>query len=818
MIQRIGEMRKRRGQGGFTLIELLVVIVILGILAAVVVFAVRGAGDKGQSAAISTDAKTVRTAEEAYCARFGHYGTKQDLVDQKFLSENSGYSEVSLRSGGTCGASANPNSGFTLITSTPATINVAANADQWITSDSGSGTDYSSSAFVYPLNSNLNEPLIIMNSDYTIVGGLAASWERIPVGTNRTTVAGNAPAPSAQPTTPTPYPTCGGIADRPFCNDTWRFHLRQGVTFHDGQPFNADDVIWTWRDRQPLSGSPSDGENTLAFTRALSATTTSCATNLTLCTWDSVEKIDAFTVDVTPRILNLRFPEQVLHPKGAIVEVLRDGSGNPVQAPAGEQTPGLSSPRSLGRHLDGSTGGIPVSSKVLGAGGSVVTVAATPRVTGTPQGTGPFKYVSYSPTSPQGGGTASFVTNKSYWGTRALIAGMNYTFIADPAVRTAGLQSGSYDLAIDLNPLDVSTVQGSGRRVVTAPYGQNSLIYVNKVVKTAPATVDLAKSPPQTPANYTFNIATDPAVRKASSLAIDRAAYLSAIYNGNAALGRWMGPPNILGTFQSVVPAMSTDAPLARSTLDSDGWTCGNGAPGAGTACAANEFRKWNGNARFTTGRQLDLYMVGISLVPQTGYDLMAAQMKTVGINLVTERATCDSAAPPSLTCTDGSVPRSLMYNSSLWDFDVELPNQNDANAAFLPVLRQACQTATNFRFAPADGTNGIGPAVVDGANGGGTFPFGNTPCNTGAPNTTPAVLGPFDATYVPASLGATTQAANQSAAADMMRILVGQNETNVVIPIVGQYRIYGMSSTVNLGDPHPSQTSQRWVSLTKSS
>lgn len=834
MIARFVEMRKRRdmrrnrGQGGFTLIELLVVIVILGILAAVVVFAIRGVGDKGQASAYATDARTVRTAEEAYCAKFGHYGTMAQLVTPEdggkgFLSQPSTISSVNVSAGGPCGTG--PASKYSLSTSA-ATLNVAANADQWQVSDTGSGSGYSSSAFVYPLNSNLNEPLVIMNSDYTTSGGLAASWQRIPVGTNRNTVNGTGPGPATLPSTPTPYPTCGGINDRPFCTDTWRFHLRTGVTFHDGQPFNADDVIWTWRDRQPLSGSPSDGENTLAFTRALSATSTSCASATTLCTWDSVEKIDNFTVDFTPRVANLRFPEQVLHPKGAIVEVLRDGSGNPVQAPAGEQTPGLSSPRSLGRHLDGKTGGIPSNSKVLGAGGSVVTVASTPLASGTPQGTGPFKYVSYSFTSPQGGGSASFVRNDSYWGTAAGVKGMNYTFIADPAVRTAGLMSGQYDMAIDLDPLAVASVQSSGRRVVSAPYGQNALIYVNKVVKTSPSTIIANTVGPATPPNYTFNIGTDPAVRKAASLAIDRSAVVSTIFAGNASPGRWMSPPGILGPYaNTTVPALTTDVAQAQSALDSDGWTCGNGAPGANTACAANEIRKWNGDSRFAVGRQLNLYMVGISLVPQTEYDLLTAQMKAAGMNLITERGTCDG----SIICPDGSVGRGLMYNSTLWDFDLELPNQNDANAAFLPVLRQSCgPSGTNqgstFRFVPADGTNGVGAAVADtSANGGGTFPFGKTPCTSPG-----AVLGPMDSPtityngggaltngYVAASAAATTAQQNQEAAALMMHVLVNQDQSNIVIPVVGQYRIYGMSSKVNLGDPHPSQTSQRWVSLT---
>ena len=53
---------------GFTLVELLIVIVILGILATVTVFAVRGITDKGTTSACQADQKTLETAVEAWYA------------------------------------------------------------------------------------------------------------------------------------------------------------------------------------------------------------------------------------------------------------------------------------------------------------------------------------------------------------------------------------------------------------------------------------------------------------------------------------------------------------------------------------------------------------------------------------------------------------------------------------------------------------------------------------------------------------------------------------------------------------------------------
>ncbi|HWJ08752.1 MAG TPA: prepilin-type N-terminal cleavage/methylation domain-containing protein [Nocardioides sp.] len=59
----------RREDRGFTLIELLIVIIILGILAAIVVFSVRGISDRGDESACKTEIRTVETAYEAAVAQ-----------------------------------------------------------------------------------------------------------------------------------------------------------------------------------------------------------------------------------------------------------------------------------------------------------------------------------------------------------------------------------------------------------------------------------------------------------------------------------------------------------------------------------------------------------------------------------------------------------------------------------------------------------------------------------------------------------------------------------------------------------------------------
>ena len=69
---------------------------ILGIISAVVVVAVNGISDRGQSAACAEDARTINVAEQTYKATKNIYATQAELVSSGLLSTPSSLHDVTL--------------------------------------------------------------------------------------------------------------------------------------------------------------------------------------------------------------------------------------------------------------------------------------------------------------------------------------------------------------------------------------------------------------------------------------------------------------------------------------------------------------------------------------------------------------------------------------------------------------------------------------------------------------------------------------------------------------------------------------------------
>lgn len=86
------------GDRGFTLVEMLIVIVLLGVLAVVAVFAVRGITDRGQDNAEATDLRTLETGIEAYWLEHDVHPSEEDLVTSGLLREPSHLHDIRLGS------------------------------------------------------------------------------------------------------------------------------------------------------------------------------------------------------------------------------------------------------------------------------------------------------------------------------------------------------------------------------------------------------------------------------------------------------------------------------------------------------------------------------------------------------------------------------------------------------------------------------------------------------------------------------------------------------------------------------------------------
>lgn len=90
----------RRRDQGFTLVEMLIVIVVLGVLATIVVFAVRGIRTLAEDNSEAADAKTLETAAEGHMALHGVYADEAALVTAGLLREPSQMFDINVLDAG----------------------------------------------------------------------------------------------------------------------------------------------------------------------------------------------------------------------------------------------------------------------------------------------------------------------------------------------------------------------------------------------------------------------------------------------------------------------------------------------------------------------------------------------------------------------------------------------------------------------------------------------------------------------------------------------------------------------------------------------
>ncbi|MDH3667185.1 MAG: ABC transporter substrate-binding protein [Paracoccaceae bacterium] len=183
---------------------------------------------------------------------------------------------------------------------------------------------------------------------------------------------------------------------------TWEFKLRQGVKYHDGSDFNADDIVCSFERAPNVPNSPS---SFATYTKG-----------------KTVEKVDDHTIHI------------------------KTASPYPLMANDVSTIPIVSSEAGC----DGTT-------EAFNNGSATI-------------GTGPFKFVSYSP-----GDSIIVERNDDYWGDKPIWSKVTFKPIKSGPARVAALLAGDVDMIEGVPTTDITTLaknadlalsQGVSNRVI----------------------------------------------------------------------------------------------------------------------------------------------------------------------------------------------------------------------------------------------------------------------------------------------------------------------------------------------------------------
>ncbi|MEX2614444.1 MAG: ABC transporter substrate-binding protein [Gaiellaceae bacterium] len=277
----------------------------------------------------------------------------------------------------------------------------------------------------------------------------------------------------------------------------WTFNLREDVTFHDGEPFDAEAVCFNFERwfnfPQSLQGEGTTYYWQFGFGGGFK-TPAEGSPGPDDSLYTSCEAVDELTVT-----LNLTKPSATILSTLTLpsIHILSPAALEEFEADAGAQSE------------DG----------IFQPGGTYSTEH--------PTGTGPYKFESWTV-----GEQLVLVRNDDYWGEHALTEKLIFRPIADNAARLQALQTGEiqgYDL---VEPQDVPTIQGEG-------------------------SLQLLERPPFNVGYLLINSANPPMdkleVRQAVAHAINRQELVDSFYAGRGIVAKEFMPKEIVGYADDVV-------------------------------------------------------------------------------------------------------------------------------------------------------------------------------------------------------------------------------------------------------------------------
>lgn len=308
----------------------------------------------------------------------------------------------------------------------------------------------------------------------------------------------------------------GGLAEEWESNDDgteWTFHLREGVTFHDGTPFNAEAVCINFERWHNTEGVGQDPSMTYYWQQLSGgfANNDPERADLSDPNYQGCEAVDEFTAVINLARASSKFPALlVLHPFG------------------------MHSPAAMEQY------------DAYFVGGTAIEPEWSEYALSHPTGTGPFMFESWDRANQE----INLVRFDDYWGGPATISRLTFKAIPDENARRQALSAGDvhgYDFP---SPADWPALEDSGMNLEIRE--SLNLLYVAITQESHPALEDIR-------------------VRQAIAHALNRQAMVDALMPPGAEVAIQFQPPALPG-WNPNVPTYDYDPQRARDLLADAGF------------------------------------------------------------------------------------------------------------------------------------------------------------------------------------------------------------------------------------------------------